>query len=63
MQKFNKGDIIVSDLDGNEYEVIKFDTRDNLEPLPGVSLLGNGLIVQDSNGKKQLLYEWEVTKK
>jgi hypothetical protein len=63
MQKFNKGDIIVSDLDGNEYEVIKFDTRDNLEPLPSVSLLGNGLIVQDSNGKKQLLYEWEVTKK
>lgn len=63
MDKFNPGDIVISDLDGNEYEVIKFDSRNNLEPLPGVNLVGNGLIVKDSDGKKQLLYEWEVEKR
>jgi hypothetical protein len=61
---FNPGDIIISDLDGNEYEVVDFDSRNHLEPLPGVNLLGNALLVCNSEGKnKHLLYEWEVTKK
>lgn len=54
------GDLVISELDGLEYTVVKFGPRDELQPLPGVKQLGNAVIVQNSRGQKQLLYEWEV---
>lgn len=57
------GDKIISDLDGLEYEVVQFGDRNDLEPLQGVKLCGNMVIVQDEQGNKQVLYEWEVRKK
>ena len=60
MINYKPGDVIISENDGLEYEVVKFGPRDEIEPLKGVKLLGNALIVKASNGDKHLLYEWEV---
>lgn len=57
----NPGDKIISHNDGNEYEVVRFGPRDEIEPVHGVKLLGNALIVKDHRGEKHLLYEWEVS--
>lgn len=56
------GDLIKSDLDGKIYSVVKFGTRDELDPLPGVKLIGNAVIAIDETGQKILLYEWEWEK-
>lgn len=58
----NPGDKVISDLDGKTYTVVKFGSRNEIEPLRGVNLLGNAVIVEDADGKKQLLYEWECEK-
>jgi len=59
----NVGDKVISDLDGLEYIVVRFGPRDKIEPLPGVKQIGNAVVVEDANGKSQLLYEWEVSKR
>lgn len=56
------GDKVISDLDNLEYTVVRFGPRDEIEPLPGVKQTGNIVVVEDANGKRQLLYEWEVSK-
>jgi hypothetical protein len=61
--EYKPGDLIISENDGLEYEVVKFGSRNDLEPLPGVMLVGNALIVKSSNGDLHLLYEWEVSHK
>lgn len=58
----NVGDRVISDLDNLEYTVVRFGSRDEIEPLPGVKQIGNVVLVEDANGKRQLLYEWEVSK-
>lgn len=46
--------------EGLEYEVIEFGPRDKLAPLPGVRLIGNALVIQDAQGNKTLIYEWDL---
>ena len=59
---FQPGDRVLSDLDGQIYEVVKYGSREIVDPLPGVRVTGNAMIVQDSKGATQMLYDWEVTK-
>ena len=56
------GDKIRSDLDGKVYEVIQYGPRDDLEPLPGVKLIGNCVIAKDDMNVKIMLYDWEYEK-
>ena len=55
------GDRVIDDLTGEICTVINFGSRDNLEPLPGVVLLGNAVILEDKTGKKFMTYEWDVS--
>lgn len=55
------GDKVKSDLDGLEYTVVKFGSRNELMPLPGVYLLGNCMIAERPNGLKIYLLEQDVT--
>jgi len=46
---------------GDSGRVVKFGPRDELDPLPGVKLLGNAVLYEsDVDGKLKLAYEWEV---
>lgn len=56
------GDTVKSDLDGLMYKVLQIGTRNELMPLKGVNQIGNAVILVDDQGKKQLVYEWEIEK-
>jgi hypothetical protein len=57
-----RGDIVTNDLDGKTYKVFDIDSRDILDPLPGVKRLGDAVILEDELENKLMVYSWEITK-
>lgn len=55
-------DRVRSDLDGVVYTITRAGTRNELEPLANVQLIGSAFIAMADDGREVLLYAWEVGK-
>jgi hypothetical protein len=56
------GDKVLSDLDGQIYEVVKYGSTDEIEPLQGAKRTGYAMVVINEDGQTHMLYSWEATK-
>jgi hypothetical protein len=56
------GDKVLSDLDGQIYEVVKYGSTDEIDPLPMAKRIGNAMVVKNTEGETHMLFEWEITK-
>lgn len=62
MDEFKVGERVTCDLDGMDYNIVQIGSRNDLEPLEGVKLVGDCIVLENDYGKRIVVYAWEVTK-
>lgn len=45
---------------GEPHKIIKVGSRNELSPLPGVTLIGDAVVIQNSKGEKFLVYDFDL---
>ena len=58
MSNFSVGDLVLCD--NKEYRIIGFGPRNELDPLPGVNLIGNMALLSRPDEVEFWAYEWEL---
>lgn len=46
--------------DGKEYEITHIEDRNTYDPLPGVKQIGDCVILKDVDGKKIMVYDFDL---
>lgn len=61
--KINIGDKVIDDLTGNLVTIVDIKDRNehSSEKIDGVKLIGDIVTVQNQEGKKYLIYPWEIS--
>lgn len=48
------------EFDGIDYTIVHIEDRNTYEPLPGVVQIGDAVVLQDKNGKKVQVYDFDL---
>ena len=65
MEQFSVGETVKCDLDGRTYSIVWIKDRNQVEksnPEKPPKLIGNVVLLEDKEGNKVHVYEWEISK-